>query len=393
MHMKYRRLGNSGLLVSELGLGTMTFGEDSGRGVPAAEARHLIEMYLDAGGNHLDTADVYAGGRAEEIVGEAIRDVRDRIVLATKVRWPMGQGPNDAGLSRHHILSGLEASLRRLRTDAVDVLYLHGWDPWTPLQESMSALADLVRSGKVRYIAVSNFKAWQVMKALALSDLRGWPRFIAAQYQYSLVSRGIEQELTELFAAEGIGLVPWGPLGGGFLTGRYRRGERPNGAAAGRLATAPDDWEESWARRATDQNWAARCRKWRLAGSWRNPRFRRWWLAREPRRSSPTISAPPLGSSPGTILRPSARPRANRRAIPTGLPVRTSADCAELPRGQCTPEEAMSAANWPRADIFYRTGDRFAPPPDLRRVWRWHAHAVTPRMPKRARYSRGVAPV
>ena len=211
--------------------------------------------FLEAGGNHFDVADVYAGGRAEEIVGEAIRDVRDRVVLATKVRWPMGQGPNDAGLSRYHILNAVEASLRRLRTDAIDVLYLHGWDPWTPLQESMAALADLVRSGKVRYVAVSNFKAWQVMKALAVSDQRGWPRFVAAQYQYSLVSRGIEQELTELFAAEGVGLVPWGPLGGGFLTGRYRRGERPSDAAAGRLATAPDDWEESWARRATDRNW------------------------------------------------------------------------------------------------------------------------------------------
>ncbi len=254
--MKYRRLGDSGLLVSELGLGTMTFGEESGRGVAPAEARRIIETFLEAGGNHFDVADVYAGGRAEEIVGEVVRDVRDRIVLATKVRWPMGQGPNDAGLSRYHILNAVEASLRRLRTEAIDVLYLHGWDPWTPLQESMAALADLVASGKVRYVAVSNFKAWQVMKALAVSDQRGWPRFIAAQYQYSLVSRGIEQELTELFAAEGVGLVPWGPLGGGFLTGRYRRDERPKEAAAGRLATAPDDWEESWARRATDQNWA-----------------------------------------------------------------------------------------------------------------------------------------
>ena len=254
--MKYRRLGDSGLLVSELGLGTMTFGEDSERGVAPAEARQIIETYLEAGGNHFDLANVYAGGRAEEIVGDAIREVRDRVVLATKVRWPMGEGPNDAGLSRYHILNAVEASLRRLCTDTIDVLYLHGWDPWTPLQESMAALADLVSSGKVRYVAVSNFKAWQVMKALAVSDQRGWPRFIAAQYQYSLVSRGIEQELTELFAAEGVGLVPWGPLGGGFLTGRYQRNERPKAAVDGRLATAPDDWEESWVRRATDQNWA-----------------------------------------------------------------------------------------------------------------------------------------
>jgi aryl-alcohol dehydrogenase-like predicted oxidoreductase len=254
--MKYRRLGDSGLLVAELGLGTMTFGEDSVRGVAPSEARRIVEAYLAAGGNHFDVADVYAGGRAEEIVGEVIRDVRDQVVLATKVRWPMGQGPNDVGLSRYHIVNAVEASLRRLRTDAIDVLYLHGWDPWTPLKESMAALADLVRSGKARYVAVSNFKAWQVMKGLSVSDLGGWPRFVAAQYQYSLVARGIELELTELFAAEGVGLVAWGPLGGGFLTGRYRRGERPSDAAAGRLATAPDDWEESWARRATDRNWA-----------------------------------------------------------------------------------------------------------------------------------------
>ena len=256
MQMKYRKLGSSGLLVSELGLGTMTFGEESDRGVAAAEAQRIIETYLEAGGNHFDVADVYAGGRAEEIVGEVLRSERDRVVLATKVRWPTGRGPNDAGLSRYHIMNGVEASLRRLHTDVIDILYLHGWDPWTTVLESMSALADLVAAGKVRYVAVSNFKAWQVMKALAVSDRHGWPRFIAGQYQYSLVCRGIEQELTELFAAEGVGLVPWGPLGGGFLTGRYRRGDRPTGANEGRLAMAPDDWEESWARRATDQNWA-----------------------------------------------------------------------------------------------------------------------------------------
>ncbi len=265
--MKYRRLGNSGLLVSELGLGTMTFGENSERGVAPAEARRIIDTYLEAGGNHFDVADVYAGGRAEEIVGEAVRGRRERIVLATKVRWPMGSGPNDAGLSRYHILNAVEASLRRLRTDTIDVLYLHGWDPWTPVQESMAALADLVTVGKVRYVAVSNFKAWQAMKALAVSDQRGWPRFVAAQYQYSLVSRGIEQELTELFASEGVGLVPWGPLGGGFLTGRYRRGERPTEAGEGRLATAPDDWEESWTHRATDRNWAVLDVAGTIAGS------------------------------------------------------------------------------------------------------------------------------
>ena len=177
-------------------------------------------------------------------------------MLTTKVRWPMGGGPNDAGLSRYHIFNAVEASLRRLGTDVIDVLYLHGWDPWTPLIETLAALNDLVGAGKVRYVGVSNFKAWQVMKALSLSDRNGWPRFIAAQYQYSLVVRDIEPEFTDLCLSEGVGLVPWGPLGGGFLSGKYRRGQRPAEASDGRLASTPDAWEESWARRATERNWA-----------------------------------------------------------------------------------------------------------------------------------------
>jgi len=253
--MKYRRLGGSGLLVSELGLGTMIFGENSDRGVAAADARRMIDAYLDAGGNHFDVANVYAGGRAEEIVGEALAGKRDRVVLTTKVRWPMGEGPNDAGLSRYHMFNSVEASLRRLGTDVIDVLYVHGWDPWTPLTETFSALHDLVSAGKVRYVGVSNFKAWQTMKALGLSDCKGWPRFIAAQYQYSLVVRDIEAEFTDLCLSEGVGLVPWGPLGGGFLSGKYRRGKPPTDASQGRIASTPDAWEESWARRATDRNW------------------------------------------------------------------------------------------------------------------------------------------
>jgi aryl-alcohol dehydrogenase-like predicted oxidoreductase len=233
----------------------MIFGEHTDRGVTPADARRMIDYYLDAGGNHFDVANVYAGGQAEEIVGEALRGKRDRVVLATKVRWPMGSGPNDAGLSRYHIFNAVEASLRRLGTDTIDVLYLHGWDPWTPLAETLSALNDLVSSGRARYIGVSNFKAWQAMKALGISDSHSWPRFIAAQYQYSLVVRDIEAEFTDLCLSEGVGLVPWGPLGGGFLSGKYQRGERPREASQGRVASTPDAWEESWARRATDRNW------------------------------------------------------------------------------------------------------------------------------------------
>jgi aryl-alcohol dehydrogenase-like predicted oxidoreductase len=234
----------------------MIFGEESDRGVAANDARRMIDAYLDAGGNHFDVANVYAGGRAEEIVGEAVRERRDKVVLTTKVRWPVGSGPNDAGLSRYHIFNAVEGSLRRLGTDVIDVLYMHGWDPWTPLVETLGAFADLVATGKVRYVGVSNLKAWQVMKALSISDCHGWPRFIAAQYQYSLVVRDIEAEFIDLCLSEGVGLVPWGPLGGGFLSGKYRADQRPTKASDGRLAATPDAWEESWARRATERNWS-----------------------------------------------------------------------------------------------------------------------------------------
>ena len=254
INMQYRRLGNSGLLVSELALGTMVFGEQSSRGTHEDEARHLVEAYLAAGGNHFDLADVYAGGRSEEIVGKALKGRRADAVIATKVRWPTGSGPNQAGLSRRHINDALEASLRRIGTDVIDVFYMHGWDAFTPLEESLRAFDDLVTAGKVRYVGVSNFAAWQTMKALGLSDSRGWARFIGAQYQYSLVERGVETELTPLCVAEGVSLVPWGPLGGGFLSGKYKAGARP-GAAGGRIGATPDEWEESWVRRATDANW------------------------------------------------------------------------------------------------------------------------------------------
>lgn len=252
--MQYRRLGNSGLMVSELALGTMVFGEQSDRGSSEAETTALVDAFLDAGGNHFDLADVYAGGRAEEIVGKALKGRRNRALLATKVRWPMGDGPNDVGLSRHHIVEAIEASLRRLGTDHVDVFYMHGWDALTPLDESLRAFDDVVRAGKARYIGVSNFGAWQAMKALGISERHGWMRFVAAQYQYSLVMRDIESEVAGLCRSEGLGLVPWAPLGGGFLSGKYKAGARPD-ASQGRIGGTPDAWEESWARRATDANW------------------------------------------------------------------------------------------------------------------------------------------
>jgi aryl-alcohol dehydrogenase-like predicted oxidoreductase len=254
--MKYRQLGNSGLLVSELTLGTMIFGEDSQRSTPPAEAENLIQRYLDAGGNHIDTADIYAAGRSEEIVGMAIKGKRHQVVLATKVNFPLCDRPNGLGLSRYHIMDAVNASLRRLQTDYIDLYVMHAWDPVTPIEESLRAFDDLVTAGKVRYVGFSNFKAWQVMKALAVSDARGWSRLIAGQYQYSLVKRDIEYEFIDLFQSEGVGLTVWGPLGGSFLTGKYQQDQRPQAPGQGRLAVATAEQEESWERRSTDQNWS-----------------------------------------------------------------------------------------------------------------------------------------
>ena len=252
--MQNKQLGNSGLYVSELSLGTMLFGEEGGRSTPEDEAVRMVHAYIDRGGNHIDTANVYAGGRSEEIIAKALQNGhRQQVTLATKVRF--GASPEadfGGGLSRRVIMNQVEDSLRRLGTDVIDLYYLHGWDPHTPIEESLRAFDDLVRDGKVRYIGVSNFKAWQVMQSLGLSDRNGWARFIAAQYQYSLIVRDIEYEYSSLFAAQGLGCMAWGPLGGGFLTGKYERDQQPE---QGRIADAGDDLEEAWERRATERNW------------------------------------------------------------------------------------------------------------------------------------------
>ena len=253
--MQHRQLGRSGLYLTDLTLGTMTFGETSGRGTPPEEAVRMIHHYLGLGGNHLDTANVYAGGRSEEIIGEAIKHRRVDVILATKANFPIGKDINDKGLSRHNILRTVEGSLRRLQTDYIDLLYMHAWDEVAPIDESLRAYDDLVRSGKVRYIGVSNFKAWQLMKALSVSEARGWERFVAAQYQYSLVMRDIDYEYLDLFAKEGLGLMPWGPLGGGFLSGKYRPEHRPADYSEGRLGGMPEHTEEAWDRRNTERNW------------------------------------------------------------------------------------------------------------------------------------------
>ncbi len=247
--MDYRLLGRTGLMVSELCLGCMTFGREADEDL----SKTIIRRFLDAGGNFLDTADVYAGGASEEITGRALRGIRDDVVLATKVRFPTGSGPNDVGLSRKHIMQGCEASLRRLGTDYIDLYQLHCWDAATPLEVTLSALSDLVHQGKVRYIGVSNFTAWQIMKSLHISTLRGFEQIVSLQPQYSLVERHIEYELLPLCQEEGIAVLPWSPLGGGFLSGKYRKGQQPPEGT--RIAGAIEQQEEHWVRRAVEHNW------------------------------------------------------------------------------------------------------------------------------------------
>ena len=243
--MEHRNLGRSGLRVSALALGTMTFG---GRGNFAAvgdtdikgAARH-IDMALDAGIDLVDTADVYSAGVSEEIIGEVLDQAgrRERVLLATKARMPMGDGPNDAGLSRHHLIAACEASLRRLRADHIDLYQVHEWDGITPLDETLSALDDLVRAGKVRYVGCSNYAGWQLTKALGVSERRGFERFVSQQILYSLQAREAEYEIVPAALDQGVGIMVWSPLSGGLLSGKYRRGdEGPEGA---RQLT---DWNE-----------------------------------------------------------------------------------------------------------------------------------------------------
>jgi aryl-alcohol dehydrogenase-like predicted oxidoreductase len=229
--MEYRQLGHSGLRISALTLGTMTFGGRGGFSAVGATgidgARRQVDMCLDAGVNLIDTADVYSGGLAEEITGEVIKGRRDTLLLSTKVRMTMGDGPNDAGLSRQHIIAGCEASLRRLGTDHIDIYHVHEWDGQTRLEETLSALNSLVSAGKVRYLAASNYAGWQLMKALAVADSHGFERFAAQQIYYSLEARDAEYELVPLAVDQGLGIMVWSPLAGGLLSGKYRRDGSP----------------------------------------------------------------------------------------------------------------------------------------------------------------------
>ena len=225
--MEYRALGRSGLRVSVLTMGTMTFGgtgafADVGS-TDTEEAERQVDMCLDAGVNLIDTADVYSSGLAEEILGQVLRGRRDQVLLATKVRMGMGRGPNDSGLSRHHIISGCEASLRRLGTDHIDLYQVHEWDGQTPLEETLHALDDLVRSGKVRYVGASNYTSWQLMKAVGIAGRLDLAPLVSHQIYYSLQAREAEYELIPLAVDQGLGVLVWSPLAGGLLSGKYRR--------------------------------------------------------------------------------------------------------------------------------------------------------------------------
>ncbi len=231
--MEYRRLGNTGLHVSAIDLGCMTFGRE----IDEAAARPIIQRALDAGINFFDTADVYGQGASEEIVGRALKDMRDKIVLATKVFGKMSEAPNDQGASRYHIMNSIQASLRRLQTDHVDLYQIHRFDPSTPLEETLRTLDDLVRAGKVRYIGCSNYAAWQVVRALRISAREHLAKFVSVQPRYNLLFREPETELLPMCASEGLGVIPYSPLAGGFLTGKYARGASIPPDT--RLATAP----------------------------------------------------------------------------------------------------------------------------------------------------------
>jgi aryl-alcohol dehydrogenase-like predicted oxidoreductase len=241
--MEYRQLGSSGLRISVLTLGTMTFGgQGNFKAVGNTDvqgARRQIDMCLDAGVNLIDTADVYSTGLAEEIVGEALDGKRDDVLIASKVRMPMGDGPNMAGLSRHHIIEGCEASLRRLRTDHIDLYQVHEWDGQTPLEETLGALQYLLDSGKVRYVGASNYAGWQLMKALGIAQRDQLPRFVSQQIYYSLQERSAEYELLPLAVDQGLGTLVWSPLAGGLLSGKYRRGQDAPEGSRGLT-----DWDE-----------------------------------------------------------------------------------------------------------------------------------------------------
>jgi aryl-alcohol dehydrogenase (NADP+) len=251
--MEYRTLGNTGTVVSAQCLGTMTFGSESSEEVSHAQ----LDLFLERGGNFVDTANVYSRGVSEEIIGRwlaARPGARDQLVIATKGRFPMGHGPNDAGLTRTSLSRALDASLRRLGIETIDLYQAHAWDPLTPIEETLGFFDDAVRAGKIRYAGVSNFLGWQLQKAALLTQFRGLAPIVTLQPQYNLLVRDIEFESVDVCRNENIGILPWSPLAGGWLTGKYTRDDVPTGAT--RLGENPQRGMEAYApRNAQERTW------------------------------------------------------------------------------------------------------------------------------------------
>lgn len=242
--MRYNRLGSTGLIVSELCLGAMTFGTNPGRfgsiaGLDQDASTALVKQAFDAGVNFIDTANVYTTGQSEEFTGGAVKALglkRSDVVVATKAMGAMGEGPNDAGVSRKHMLDQIDASLARLGMDHVDLYQIHGWDGQTPMDEALRALDDIVRSGRARYVGVSNWAAWQIMKALGISERLGLEKFASLQAYYTVAGRDLEREIVPMLKSEGVGLMVWSPLAGGLLSGKYTRGDDDRSQGEGRRA-------------------------------------------------------------------------------------------------------------------------------------------------------------
>jgi aryl-alcohol dehydrogenase-like predicted oxidoreductase len=251
--MEYRFLGRTGMRVSELCLGAMTFGRETSE----EDSFRMMDCFLEAGGNFIDTADVYSQGISEEIVGRWMKNQqRDDLVIATKVRFNMGKGENDLGLSRKHIMSGVEASLRRLQTEYIDLYQVHMWDDGTPLDETLTTLDRLVQSGKVRYIGASNYAAWQLQKAIDISSYSGMEAFSCLQPLYNLLDRDIEVEIVPVCLNEGVGIIPWSPLRGGWLSGKFHRGMEAPPSGTRVEEASQRGWSESWDAYNNERTWS-----------------------------------------------------------------------------------------------------------------------------------------
>jgi aryl-alcohol dehydrogenase-like predicted oxidoreductase len=237
--MQYRQLGNAGVRVSVIGLGTNRFGSEA---VPQAQVNNIIDAALDVGINMIDTANVYQKGESERTLGQALKGRWDRFVVATKFWAQMGEGPNDRGASRYHMMNAVEASLERLQSDHIDLYYVHRWDEHTPIEETLRGLDDLIRAGKVRYLGASEFASWQLAHANLLAEVRGWTPFAALQSHYHMLERGVEREVLPYCRAHGVGFVPFFPLAGGFLTGKYKRGEPAPAGSRGESSSYVQDY-------------------------------------------------------------------------------------------------------------------------------------------------------